>query len=457
MRRLLAEGGLLARLAWPILVTQLAYMAMAATDTIMAGRLDATALAAVGLANAAWVPVATFIGGTLHILLPLIAGHAAAGRTGAAGCDGIQAAWLGVLLGGVAALLLTGAGPSALAAAGVAPELVTATTSYLYALAPGMPFYGLWTAARFFCDGHSDTRPAMATAIVVAVLNAPLNLVFMHSEPFGLGLGVAGIGLASALSLAIGALLMAARAVSSRRYSAARLGEAPRLPQPAVLGSLLARGGPIGLMFLAEYLAMSAVAVMIGRLGAAALAAHQIALNVSMTVFMVPVSVAMALSIRVGAAASRGDDAAARAQTVAALLLGVGAAGGLALAGAVFSDQVAAAYTADRTVRDAAATLLDAAAFFQVAAALQAIVAGALRGRGDVRVPFAVTVAAYWLVGLPLGWVMSAGAGVAGWWMGITAAVIVAGLLMALRNTAGAVGAAAPARDGAAAPAEPPP
>lgn len=432
MTTLLTEWRLLARLAWPILVTQLAYMAMAATDTIMAGRLDATALAAVGLANAVWVPVATLIGGTLHILLPRVAGHLAAGRPGAAGEDGVQAAWLGVLLGGAAALLLTAAGPPVLRAFAVEPGLVAETEAYLYALAPGMPFYGLWTAARFFCDGHSDTRPAMVTAILVAVLNAPMNALFMY----GFGLGVAGIGLATALNLALGAVLMTGRAVTGARYAAAALAEAPRLPNPRRIAALVGSGGPIGLMFLAEYLAMSVVAVMIGGMGSVALAAHQIALNVSMTIFMVPMSIAMALSIRVGSAIGQGAAEAAARQTTAALVAGVGAVLVLAAAGAVMSEQLAALYTPDHAVRDLAAALLVVAAAFQVADALQAILAGALRGRGDVHVPFAIIMSAYWIVGLPLGWLLAQGAGVAGWWSGIIAAVALAAVLMAGRTLA---------------------
>lgn len=439
MKAVLTESRLLARLAWPILVTQFAYMAIAATDTIMAGRLDTAALAAVGLANAVWVPIATFIGGSLHILLPLVSGHTGAGRTGAAGRDGVQGAWLGVLLGGAAAVLLTSVGPPALARFGVAPDLVATTTEYLRAMAVGMPFYGLWTAARFFCDGHSDTRPAMVTAIAVALLNAPMNLLLMHDDPFGLGpgtgvgLGVAGIGLATVCNLTLGAVVMAARAALSPRYASARLKEALGPPRPAELVRLLRRGAPIGFMFLAEYLAMSIIAVLIGGIGSTALAAHQIAVNVSMTVFMVPMSIAIALSIRVGMAAGAGDPGAGRAALVSGLAVGLGATGLLAVGVLVLAPEVAALYSTAEGVRETAAGLLVLAAAFQVMDAAQSIVAGALRGLGDIVMPFAVIMGAYWLVGLPLGWVLAGPQGVAGWWSGIIVAVAVAAVLMAVR------------------------
>lgn len=429
----------LARLALPIMATQLAYMATAATDSIMAGHLNAQALAAVALAGAMWVPAATFIGGTLHVLLPLIAGHDAARRDGAAGREGVQGAWLGVLMGAAAGVLLAWGAPAALPRLGVAPALVAPTAGYLAMLAPGMPFFGLWTAARFFCDGHSDTRPAMVTAFGIALLNVPLNLLFMADDPFGLGpgtglgMGVAGIGLSTAVSLSVGAVGMTARACLGRRYARAALSAAPRRPDPAVMIKLLRGGAPIGGLFLAEHAAFAAVAVFVGGLGPVPLAAHQIALNVVITLFMVPMSIAMAVCIRVGMARGREDAGAERAAIRAGLLLGVGLAGVAAAAIGALGSSVAGLYTPDAAVRGLAVELLALAALFLVLDAVQAVLAAALRGRGDVMVPLAILVGAYWLAGLPVGALLAEAGGVKGWWGGLLAAVGTAAALIAFR------------------------
>lgn len=419
----------LIHLALPILVTQLAYMATAATDTVMAGSLGPTALAAVGLGAALWVPVTVFIGGSLYVMIPAIAGHIAARRDAEAGREAVHGAWLGVLLGGVGGLVLWVLAPVGLRHAGVAPEIVEPAVGYLRGVAPGLPFMGLWTAARFFCDGHSDTRPAMLTALCTATLNVPLNYLLMFSA----GLGVVGTGLSTGLGLVVGAGLMSLRALRARRYARAGLRRARKAIDAAAVAALLRKGVPVGLMFLAEYSALSAVAVLVGGLGAVALAAHQVAFNLTMTLFMIPASLSVAVSIRVGAALGTGDAETARHSLKAGLLVGCGLSAGLAGLLLLAPEVVAGVYSPDAAVQALAARLFVLAGGFLVFDAVQIIIAGYLRGHGDVRGPMTLMLAAYWLVGMPTGWALSGPYGVIGWWGGLLCAIIVLAAMLAVR------------------------
>lgn len=443
-RSLAGEIVALARLSAPILVAQFAYMATAATDAVVAGRYDTTALAAIGLGAAVWVPITTFIGGVLYALLPQVAGHDAAGRDGEAGAATVQGAWLGVGIGLIGALLLLLA-PFWLHHLGVKPDLVAPTAVYLAAVAPGLPFVGLSTAARFFCDGHSDTRPAMLVAVFIAVLNLPLDILLTFGIGAWPGWGLAGVGAASAICMAIGAALLWWRALSAVRYQQAGLARASLVPRIRALGALLAAGLPIGLAFLVEYSVMSAIAVLIAGTAIVAMAAHQIAFSVVMLLFTVPLSLSIGVSIRVGAAVGTEDVAAARLTLRAGLSLGLGFAafGGLAMA--LMSERIAALYSADPAVIALAGRLITIAAVFQLLDAAQIVYGGALRGVGDVLVPLLMIGIAYWLIGMPIGWLGQAGllpgpfadwlppGDVAGWWVGLVFAISAIALLLALR------------------------
>lgn len=438
MRALRREAAALAILAGPVVVTQLAYVASAATDAVMAGRLGTEALAATGLGLAVWVPTVTFIGGVLHLLVPQVAAHVASGTSGAAGRAAVQGAWLGVLLSLAVAVLLALVAPALFRALEVDPAVVGPASDYLRAVCLGLPCYGLWTAARFFCDGHGDTRPAMLAAVGTAILNVPLNLFLMFDSPLGpgtgAGLGVTGAGLATAGVLLSGAMAMTGWTLRSSRYASARTGVSLR-PDPAAMLGLLRSGTPIGLSLLVRYSVMSAIAVAVGRVGAEALASHQVAYNVSLALFMLPVSISMAATIRVAACLGGGDVEGARRATGAALLLGLGVSGLAAVAIIMLPGPIVALYTPDPVVRDMAARLLLLAAGFHLLDAMQTILTGALRGRSDVMVPCLVSLAAYWLVAMPLGAVIVPAVGVAAWWWGLIAATAVIATAIALRTS----------------------
>jgi MATE family multidrug resistance protein len=249
-------------------------------------------------------------------------------------------------------------------------------------------------------------------------------------------MGATGCGLATALSFTLMWLALRRHLRTHAYY--APFGLWPRATgepwfDAARLRELVVLGAPIGVMVFMESSLFAAAALMLGTLGAEVVAGHQIALNWAAFMFMVPLGLGLAATIRVGHALGAGDEAAARFRG----WVGVGAAVGFmacsALTMLALREQIVGLYTRDAAVAAVAYSLLLWAAVFQLADGAQASTAAVLRGYKDTRVPAAITVVAYWGVGLPLCWWLGLRLelGPAGVWVGLTAAlVVVAGLLL---------------------------
>jgi MATE family multidrug resistance protein len=202
-----------------------------------------------------------------------------------------------------------------------------------------------------------------------------------------------------------------------------------------VMWGLLRLGVPMAVAVLLEVGMFNTAALLIARFGDAAVASHQVALNVAAVSFMVPLGLAMAVTVRVGHAVGRGDAAGARR----AGLVGIGMAFGFeAVTSGVLlgvPGTIIGLYTSDPAVFAGAVTLLFYAALFQFSDGTQVAAAGALRGMKDTRVPMLVTALAYWGVGMPGGWLLAfpGGLGPRGMWIGMILGLTVAAVLLVWR------------------------
>ena len=417
-------------LALPLVLGQASSMAMNIVDTALAGRHGPVTLAAVGVGSAIWSVVILVSIGVLMAVPPTVAQLNGAGRRAEIGPVFRQALWLALALG-VGLVGVVRAGALGLDALGIAPAARPEAAAFLRAISWGAPALALYFCLRNLSEGIAWTRPAMVFGLGGLALLVPLGGFLM----FRAGLGAAGLGYAVATTLWCQALAMAIYLWRSPRF--ADLGLFARFdpPRAAPLRALLALGLPMGVSVFMEGSLFVATALLIGQLGTTQIAAHQIAILVASLCFMVPLGVAMATTVRVGHAVGAGDRSAVRwaaaagyslamlAQTISAIVL-VTAAGALA---SLFTDDAAVI---------ALATLLMAyAAVFQYPDGLQALSAGALRGLKDTRVPMAITVLAYWGLGLPLGWWLgiARGGGAPGLWTGLIVGLSAAAVLLGAR------------------------
>ncbi len=438
LARTLAEWRTLAILGGPILVAQLAQMANGVIDTVMAGHASAEDLAAVGIGTSLWMPLFLFFMGMLGALQPIISGY-----NGARTIEKIMpATWQGLYLAAIGSVimigLLTNVHP-VLALLDLDVHTARITQGYLDAFALGIPALLLITALRGLTDGLGHTRVIMAFSVLSTLVNLPMNYIFIYGKLGLPAMGGVGCGWATAISNGVAAVGLLLYLNRSRAYRQFHLVSDWVKPDIAGLRYVLAIGIPIGFTIFVEASMFSVIALFLAPLGPVVVAGHQIALNVVSLLFMLPLSIGMALTLRVSFLMGAGAPDTARLIARSSLILATGTALVFALMLLVFSREIAALYTGDQAVQAVTVRLLMFAAFFQIADVIQVTCISALRGYKDTRIPMFIMLFSFWGVGLPLGylltftnWLLPA-MGAAGFWVGLTGGLASAGLLLGWR------------------------
>jgi len=432
--RIERDARAIARLGGPLLANNLAIAGMGFADTVMAGRLGAADLATVAIGSSVYNLWMFFGLGVLMGLSPVVAHAWGAGQEARIGGYFRQALWLAFAL---ALLLGLGVGHARfiLEAVGIEPALVGPASRYCLAVALGMPGLMLFFALRFMSEGIGWTRPIMYIAFAGLATNVFGNWVFMYGRLGAPALGAVGCGVASAIVMWVMAAAMLAYVARHRVYRPLRLFAAFEAPDRGRLRELLGVGLPIAGSIVSEGSLFVAAALLIGTFGAIAIAAHQVAINYATFMFMVPLALHSATTIRVGHALGRREVRAARF----AGFVGIGLCACVMLISAVgillVNDAIAQMYTPDPPVRELAASLLLLAALFQVSDGIQVGASGALRGYKDTRTPMLLNFASYWLIGFPVAWWLGvvADRGPTGVWIGLVVGLSVCATLLMLR------------------------
>lgn len=419
----------------PILTSQLSQAAFGFVDTVMAGQASPLDLAAVALGASLWLPLMLLITGILLATTPLVA--AARGRRDHAGIPHIahQGLWLAVVLGLAGMLLLQRVGP-VFELLDTPAHLRDLTGRFLAAIAWGLPATALFAVLRNYCEGMGRPMPVTVISLAGLVLLVPLNYVLIHGKLGLPRLGGVGCGVATAIISWLMLLVLLAYVLKSKHFAPVRLLHGSFSPEPARLAGFLRLGLPIGIAVFFEVSVFAIIAILISPLGELQVAGHQIALSVTSLVFMFPLSFAFCMTIRTGHAFGRGDQAGMaltrRVGLIALTVFAVVSATFIVLA----RYPLTAIYTDDPAVRQLAADLLLFAAAYQIVDALQIGAAGSLRGLHDTRGPMLITLVAFWLVALPLGYalgltyVTGERYGPYGFWAGLVVGLTLAAVLL---------------------------
>jgi len=423
--------------AGPLAAANLAQMAMGFTNTVMVGSLESAALAAAGLGASLYFTVALVCSGILTAVAPPAA-HAIgagdnhrAGRVTGAGL--VLAALLAVPV--VAALL---AANRLLVVLGYEPALAAEIGRFLGAIAWAAPGFLGFAVLRSFLVAASHSRTVMIALILGIPMNAGLNWILIFGHLGAPGLGIAGSGCATAIIqwlmfTGIGIYALAAPSLAEYRMR-------PSLRGWNEIGRILRLGLPIGGILGLEIGVFATTGILIGLLGADALGAHQLVMNCISVVFMVPLGIAQAATVRVAVALGSRAPVAARRAGIVALALGVAymaIMAGVLLAAprAIAKIYVDIDAPANRGLVVIALYLLAIAALFQIFDGVQAIAAGALRGYRDTAVPLLIAVVGYWGIGFTGGWLLAfpAGYGPIGLWSGLAMGLAAVALMLTLR------------------------
>lgn len=435
------------KLAWPVFVGQVAVMLNGVIDTMMAGRLSAVDVAAVGLGASIYICVYVGLMGVLLALAPIAAQHWGAGRHDRIREAAGQAIWLALALALPGCLALGWTEPW-LAFAQAPDEVAAVARGYLVAVAAGLPAALLFRV--FYALSNAIARPGTVMAINVAAVAAklPLNALFMQGWQTDAGttivpaLGGAGAGVATAivlwLSLALSIVALRAMPV----YRALRI-RWPIRPDTAQLRELLRLGLPIGGAYLVEVTSFAFMALFLARLGATVAASHQIAANLAALAYMVPLALANATSTMVAQSIGAGRPDRARDYGRRGLRLAIAIACAVSAALWLGREGIVRAYTTDAAVIAAALPLVALVAAFHLFDAIQATATFVLRAHRITTLPMLVYLVCLWGIGLGGGWwlafVAGAGdsplaqavAGAKGFWIAAGASLLAASALLA--------------------------
>ncbi|NNM00717.1 MAG: MATE family efflux transporter [Gammaproteobacteria bacterium] len=424
----------LLRLAAPLVVNNVFYLGINVADTVMAGRLTPADLAAVAVASSVWLSVYLFGYGVLMGLGPVVAHHFGAGRRTEIAHDVRQALWLAVAVA-VAIILVLLNVRGLLDAMQVAPHVVELAAGYLYATAWGVPGLLFYQTIRQACEGLGRTLPIMGVMSIALPINVGLNYVFIYGALGNPALGAVGCGVGSAITYWLMCLMLSCYTAFRQPYRDLGIWRRIEGIDRARIGALVTIGLPLGISLGMQTGLFAVATLLLGRFGVNTVAAHQIGVNFSALMFMVPLALSMGTTILVGQSMGSGD----RTDAIRAFRLGTVAAFGFMLASAaatvILAPVIAAAYTPDPAVQAVAITVLRLSALLQLGDALQVSVGGALRGLKDTRVPMVLNAAVYWLFGFPCAWLLGVelGHGLPGVWAGLIAVLWVQALVLGLR------------------------
>ena len=414
------------QLAAPVVLAEMGWMTMGMVDALMVGRISPEAIGAVGVGTSLFMGVCIFAMGLMLGLDTLVSQAYGAGRV-----DDCHR-WLfhGVVLALVLSMPMIGIlywMSSALDAWGLTASVLVLTRPYLETLAWSVVPLLLYSAFRRYLQGMGVVRPVMFALVLANVVNVFCNWVLIFGKLGFPELGVTGAAWATVFSRVVMALVLLATIVYRERNV-----WNSRKVEWAWFKRLLALGLPASGQVTLEVGVFAAATALAGRLPAASLAAHQIALNYAAMTFMVPLGVASAGAVRVGHAVGRGDPAGASRAGWTALLFGVAFMTTAALAFLAMPRALLRAFTDDLGVLEVGVTLLFVAAVFQLFDGVQGVATGALRGLGDTRSPMLWNLAGHWFIGLPLGYWLAfvLGMGVLGLWWGLSIGLMICGIAL---------------------------
>ena len=414
-------------LAAPLVLTELGWMAMGIVDTMFVGRVSAEAIGAVSLGTSVFYAIAVFASGLLLGLDTLVSQSFGAGDLDDCHHSLINGIWLALfLIPGVMGFVWLMV--PAMARFGINASVLRDTTPYIRALNWSAPPLMLFFCLRRYLQSIGVVRPILLTLITANLVNAAGNWIFVFGNFGAPRLGAEGAGWSTCVSRVY--MLVAMVLIIWRRDPKAFVVSwRPDFPR---IGRLLALGLPAAGQIGLETSVFATVTILIGKLSSAILAGHQIALTVVSTTFMMPLGISSAAAVRVGHAIGRRDPEGASRAGWTALAFGAGVMSLGALAMLVIPQAIARLFTPEAAIIAAAAPLLRVAAFFQLFDGLQVTATGALRGAGDTRTPMLCHFAGYWILGLPLGAFLCfrESLGAVGLWMGLSAGLIVIGIVL---------------------------
>ena len=422
------------KLAYPVIIGQLGIIMMGVVDSMMVGQLGPIPLAAASLGNSL-IFIILIIGiGSSIVVSPLVAILVGAKRYDECGIYFRQSLFVNILMSFMMIMIIL-VGVNFIYLLNQPDEIIELTITYMVIV--GLSAFPLMTYQTYkqFIEGLSVMKPAMVISLLANIINAFANWILIFGK-FGFPeLGIAGAAWATFASRVFMALAMMFYVMINSRFKQYDVNFHFRGLDFKVIKKIVSLGLPSGFQYFFEVGAFSFAVIMIGWIGANELAAHQIAINLASISFMAVLGISQAASIRVGNAMGEQSILKIRKAGFTGIFLG---ASTMFLAGVTFiilNEFLPTLYISDKNVIEIASRLIIIAALFQLSDGTQAVGIGILRGLTDVKGPTIITFVAYWVISLPIAYMLAFNfnLGVDGVWYGLLIGLTASAIMLTAR------------------------
>lgn len=430
----------LIKLAVPVMIAQLSQTAITFVDTIMAGHYSAAALSGVAIGASIWLPTILFGQGLLSVLTPIIANLNGAAKREQIIAHTRQGLIIASILS-VFMMLFLYHSDKLIALRDstdnpIDPEMVYVAVHFLRSIMWGVPGFLFYLVYRFQCEGLSNTKPAMYIMFIALVANIPINYVLIYGK-FGFPeFGGVGCGITAAIIFWLMFVLIKCFTLISSSQKDIRQTPTNQLIHFDIIKRVMLLGTPLALAYFFEISLFAIIALMIAPLGKTAVASHQIIFTISSMTFTIPLSLGVAASIRVGYLLGNKKTILAKQTAYISLIIALFTALFIALILILFKSFFISWFTTDITIIAICMQLIILLAIYQVADYLQVTAGNILRGYKDTKSILYITLISYWIIGLPLGYILGLtdiiipAMGTAGFWIGITVGLFFAATLL---------------------------
>ena len=430
-------------LAIPVMIAQISQTAITFVDTIMAGNYSKTALSGVAIAVSIWLPTVLFGQGLLTVLTPIISNLNGAAKREQVADHTRQGVVIALILSVFIMLILYHSDKiislRSSADNPIDPDMIEVAVSFLRAIMWGVPAFLLFLVYRNQCEGLSNTKPAMVIIFIALLANIPINYALIYGKLGLPAFGGVGCGITAAIIfwLMFGLIRIYTLTTASQRDI--RKTPLTKLVDFSIIKKIVMLGTPLALAYFFEMSLFAVIALLIAPLGQITVAAHQIIFTISSLTFAIPLSLGVATSIRVGYLLGKGKPNLAKQTAFISLFISLIIAIIVALILVVFRTPIITIFTKETAVIAICLQLIILLAIYQASDYLQVVASNVLRGYKDTKSIFFITLLSYWVVGLPVGYILGLTdlvmqpIGAAGFWIGIISGLAVAAFLLIAR------------------------
>ena len=413
----------LIKIGVPIFGSQMSYMLMGATDTLIAGRASSADLAGLAVGNAFSTNLWMFVSGVIFSVTPIVAQLYGAKKYTEIGKKVREILWIALFLGLSICLILMNIGLF-LDLLPIEESITSISTEYLKAVSVGYAFITIFTCLRCYSEGMTLAKPVFYIAFGGMLLNIPLDLMFVYGWFGAPKLGGVGCGYATTIVSFVMMIALILYIYISKNYKKTELFSGYSPPSAETTKEVFKLGFPIGFGIFIELSMFSGAAIILGILGETVVASHSIAINIASLFFMVPLSIGLASATRVGNLIGEQNPRQAKVASYTTIYMCILGALINSLIIIVFRTSLVGIYTTDLLVLDLAVSLLIFAAIFQIPDGIQMGALGGLRGYKDTFIPMILLFISYWIFAMPIGYFLTNTGfnkplGAAGMWYGM--------------------------------------